>query len=290
MYGKLFVQMYDGTLAMKGPWQALVTFQQFVILANRHGEVDMTADAIARRTTIPLEVIETGIRSLEEPDPGSRTPDEDGRRIARLADHRDWGWRIVNYDHYNRLRSEEERKEYHRRYNKSRPPRVRRKKDKTDTPATTHDTHDNNHTITTQEHTEPNAHTPVAVAVAVPVIPPPPPMERLTELLELVTKQFGRAQAIGWAAELRMMQQGGRGPEYTCTPEQLETACRELMLQTPTGQNLNLKSLQGFVRRVVAGPTKTHARAGETETSRIQAELRAEAAAEAAANPKKRRT
>ena len=54
MYGKLFVQMYEGTLASKGPWEALVTFQQLIILANRHGEVDMTPDAISRRTTIPL--------------------------------------------------------------------------------------------------------------------------------------------------------------------------------------------------------------------------------------------
>jgi hypothetical protein len=51
MYGKLFSQMYDGTLATKGPWQALVTFQQLIILADKHGIVDMTPEAIGRRTT-----------------------------------------------------------------------------------------------------------------------------------------------------------------------------------------------------------------------------------------------
>lgn len=120
MYGKLFAQMYDGTLATKGPWQALVTFQQLIILANKNGEVDMTAEAIARRTTIPLEIIQNGLQRLMEDDPESRSPDEAGRRIVLLSDHRDWGWRIVNYDHYRKIRSEEERREYHRNYMRER--------------------------------------------------------------------------------------------------------------------------------------------------------------------------
>lgn len=120
MYGKIFEQMYDGTLAQKGPWQALVTFQQMIVLADKQGVVDMTADAISRRTTIPLDVIEIGITALMEPDAGSRTPEEDGRRIVLLSDHRDWGWRVVNYEKYAAIRSAEERREYHRLYARAR--------------------------------------------------------------------------------------------------------------------------------------------------------------------------
>lgn len=116
MYGKLFAQMYDGTLGTKGPWQALVAFQQMVILADKHGNVDMTAEALSRRTTIPLEIIHKGIKTLMEPDPESRSPDEDGRRIVPIDHERSWGWRIVNYEHYRKIRSEEERREYHRQY------------------------------------------------------------------------------------------------------------------------------------------------------------------------------
>ena len=76
MYGKVFDSMYDGTLASRGPWQALVTFQQLIVLATPDGVVDMTADAISRRTSIPLEIIELGIAKLMEPDARSRTPDE----------------------------------------------------------------------------------------------------------------------------------------------------------------------------------------------------------------------
>jgi len=116
MYGKLFAQMYDGTLATKGPWQALVTFQQLVILADKTGIVDMTTEAIARRTTIPLDIIRIGITALEQPDSESRSPALGGRRITRLSDDREWGWQIVNYEHYRNMRSADERREYMRQY------------------------------------------------------------------------------------------------------------------------------------------------------------------------------
>lgn len=104
--------MFDGTLASKGPWQALVTFQQMIVLANPDGIVDMTASAISRRTSIPLEIIEVGIAKLMEPDPESRTPDEDGRRISLLDDHRNWGWQIVNHAKYQAMRNAAERRDY----------------------------------------------------------------------------------------------------------------------------------------------------------------------------------
>ena len=116
MYGKIFKQIYKGTLAMVGPWEALVTFQQMIILANQDGIVDMTPDALSRETTIPLEIIAKGLQALSQPDPESRTPDEEGRRIVLLSDSRSWGWRIVNYEHYRKLQTDEERRAYHRRY------------------------------------------------------------------------------------------------------------------------------------------------------------------------------
>lgn len=120
MYGKLFVQMYDGTLATKGPWQALVTFQQMIILADAKGIVDMTPEAISRRTTIPLEIINIGLVALEQPDAESRTPELEGRRIVRLNAERTWGWAIVNYDHYRKIRSQEDRREYMKKYQRDR--------------------------------------------------------------------------------------------------------------------------------------------------------------------------
>ena len=79
MYGKIFEQMYDSSLVED--WKVLVTFQQLIVLADADGIVDMTATSIARRTNIPLDVIEYGIAELEKPDPS--------RDFSR-AEARDW--------------------------------------------------------------------------------------------------------------------------------------------------------------------------------------------------------
>lgn len=107
MYAKVFRSMYDGSLADN--WRALVTFQQLLVLANADGVVDMTASAIARTTGIPLDLIQEGLAALEAIDPESRTPEMDGRRIARLDTHRSWGWFIVNHKHYRELQHREEK-------------------------------------------------------------------------------------------------------------------------------------------------------------------------------------
>lgn len=119
LYGKIFEQIYEGSLY--GQWEALVTFQQLIVLAEYpDGVVDMTPAAIAARTSIPLDIIQRGIAILELPDAESRTPDESGRRIVRLAEGRTWGWRITNYPHYNAIRTAEERREYMRLYQQAR--------------------------------------------------------------------------------------------------------------------------------------------------------------------------
>jgi hypothetical protein len=102
MYGKIFASMYEGSLY--GQWQAIVTFQQLIVLCDADGVVDMTPQAIAARTSIPLEIIEAGLKILSEPDKYSRSPDSDGRRIELIdPDVRPWGWSIVNHNKYKYL-------------------------------------------------------------------------------------------------------------------------------------------------------------------------------------------
>jgi len=101
MYGKIFNSIYDGTLVED--WRALITFQQFIVLSDADGIVDMTPHAIARRTGIPIEHIKAGIEILEKEDKYSRTPKEEGRRIELIDGHRPWGWHIVNHEYYKGL-------------------------------------------------------------------------------------------------------------------------------------------------------------------------------------------
>ena len=101
MYGKIFSVIYDGSLAED--WRALITFQQLIVLCDADGVVDMTPTAISRRTGIPIEHIKAGLEILEQPDPESRTPDEEGRRICRIDGHNSWGWYLVNHAKYRAL-------------------------------------------------------------------------------------------------------------------------------------------------------------------------------------------
>lgn len=117
--------MYDGSLGTKGPWEALVTFQQMIVLCDRKGVVDMTAEVISRRTLIPEEIIQKGIACLLKPDPESRDPAHEGRRIEPLDEHRSWGWRILNYEKYRAIRTAEDRREYNTAYQRERRARLK---------------------------------------------------------------------------------------------------------------------------------------------------------------------
>jgi len=56
-------------------------------------------------------VIETVIEKLCQPDPKSRTPDEDGRRLIRLGQ---FSYKVVNGPKYMAIRNEEERRRTNR--------------------------------------------------------------------------------------------------------------------------------------------------------------------------------
>ena len=109
MYGKIFESIYDGTLY--GQWEALVTFQQMIVLSDSEGVVDMTPPVISARTSIPLHIIEKGIGVLEKEDPYSRTPKDGGKRIKRIDKHRKWGWKIINHKYYRNLASMEDKRQ-----------------------------------------------------------------------------------------------------------------------------------------------------------------------------------
>lgn len=108
-YGKIFKQIYAGTL--RSDWKALITFEQMIVLCTPDGVFDMPPEVLHNITGIPLDIILDGIKTLESPDQRSRSAESEGRRIVRLDDHRDWGWRIVNHRYYRDLASREEKRE-----------------------------------------------------------------------------------------------------------------------------------------------------------------------------------
>lgn len=110
LYARVFLQILDSSLA--DDWQTRHVFEDLLKLSNMDGVVDMTREAISRRTNTPQAVVDRALNMLEAPDPRSRDPEEGGRRIVRLDDHRDWGWRIVNFQKYDVIRATKEMREW----------------------------------------------------------------------------------------------------------------------------------------------------------------------------------
>lgn len=95
-YQPVYRSILDSTIARD--YVVRHVYEDLLKLADyRTAVVDMTIDAIARRTNAPEEMVRHGIEELEKPDPESRCKLEGGRRIVRLDPERPWGWRIVTY-------------------------------------------------------------------------------------------------------------------------------------------------------------------------------------------------
>lgn len=112
MYVKLFASLYQGTL--RGKSDEILVFTNLLAYADRYGIVDKHPRAIADETGLSIEDVSAAIQTLESPDPESRSPNEEGRRILRLDEHRAWGWQVTNYEKYRAIRNEDERREQNR--------------------------------------------------------------------------------------------------------------------------------------------------------------------------------
>ena len=114
MFAKIFAQIFDSSIAQD--YLTRHVFMDLLVLADRDGVVDMTVDAISRRTNVPENLVAHAIQELMGADDKSRSPLENGKRIVPLDSHRDWGWQIVNYEHYRTIRDDESRRSYFRDY------------------------------------------------------------------------------------------------------------------------------------------------------------------------------
>lgn len=112
MFVKVYEQILDSSIADN--YEVRHFFEDLLKLADRTGVVDMTPEAIGRRINLPVEKVRPLLEELSKPDPASRSPTEQGRRIILVDSHRDWGWIIVNYEHYRKLRDQDERRSYNR--------------------------------------------------------------------------------------------------------------------------------------------------------------------------------
>jgi hypothetical protein len=97
-YTPAFASLYTGSLY--GKWPTAAVWASLLPLIDARGQIEMTYEAISGMTGWPLDLLRVGIAELMKPDPGSRSPAEDGRRLVPLDPGRSWGWRVVNVQKY----------------------------------------------------------------------------------------------------------------------------------------------------------------------------------------------
>lgn len=114
MYAKIFNSLYSGTL--RGRAHEILVFTNLLAFCDQDGVVDRHPRTIAEDIGLTVEETWEALRNLNEPDPESRSPEEGGRRIVLLEDHRNWGWIIVNHAKYKAIRNAEDRREKGREY------------------------------------------------------------------------------------------------------------------------------------------------------------------------------
>jgi len=99
---------------LRGNAHGLLVFTNLLAHCDKHGEVDIHPRAIAEEVGLTVDQVRVAIGMLEQPDAESRSPELEGRRIVRLDEHRDWGWRVVNFLKYRAIRDEDDRREQNR--------------------------------------------------------------------------------------------------------------------------------------------------------------------------------
>jgi hypothetical protein len=104
LYTRVFVQILDSSIAEDFTLRHIFE-DLFKLCDYKTGIVDMTRQALSRRLNVPLDLLNESIAKLEAPDPSSRDLEHEGRRIERLDEHRDWGWRILNWNKYESIRT-----------------------------------------------------------------------------------------------------------------------------------------------------------------------------------------
>lgn len=94
------------------PYPTRIVWVTMLAMADRKGRVWGSVPGLARRSGVELQECEAALTTFLSPDKHSRTPDNEGRRIAVI----DGGWVLLNYAKYRAMRDEEGRKQYMRDY------------------------------------------------------------------------------------------------------------------------------------------------------------------------------
>ena len=85
-------------------------------LSDKEGVIDGSVPGMANLCRLSVKEMRAALKKLSSPDPDSRTPEFEGRRIEAI----EGGWRILNYEKYRQkaMAGEGSRAPYYREYRK----------------------------------------------------------------------------------------------------------------------------------------------------------------------------
>ena len=95
-YIKLDNNIVDSSLLAVGGFERLGIWTYLLSKADMNGWATITLPAIATAGRISVDAAAAHLDALAAPDPYSRTPDDEGRRV-RIQREPEWGIQIVNY-------------------------------------------------------------------------------------------------------------------------------------------------------------------------------------------------
>lgn len=105
-YVKLFSSILDSTVWLTPPHVRLVWITMLA-MADRDGIVWASVPGLANRAGVSRAECDEALEMFLSPDPDSRTPDEEGRRIRKI----DGGWELINHSKHRDRMNAEDRKE-----------------------------------------------------------------------------------------------------------------------------------------------------------------------------------
>lgn len=110
-FTKLFSSITESTIWCE-PDRTRLVWICMLAMADKNGRVWASVPGLANRARVPLVDAEIALAAFLAPDPYSRTPDNEGRRIEPI----DGGWRLLNHEKYRSIRDDESIKESKRNY------------------------------------------------------------------------------------------------------------------------------------------------------------------------------
>ena len=106
-FTKLFNTIVTSTIWQEDD-QTRIVWITMLAISDAQGLVSAAIPGLANVAKVPVEATRKAVQILEDPDPDSRTEENEGRRIQKV----EGGWQILNYLKYRRMLNEEERREY----------------------------------------------------------------------------------------------------------------------------------------------------------------------------------